>query len=140
MSMGSPILDSGMMPSRAFLMWGSAYIFSVMGVCVMPGDTTFTRIPSGAHSNASVWASIVSAALLGLYAPDPACGSWPDIDEVKHAERRQRLKWVLLALARSHVPRRLTENISSQVSMDRSHTAFELESPAFTINGSRPPN
>src|SRR4029078_5191429 len=128
MSMGSPILDSGMMPSCAFLMWGSAYIFSVMGVCVMPGDTTLTRIPSGAHSNARVWASIGSAALLGLYAADPACGSWPDIDEVKHAEPRLSLKWVWLALASSHAPRRLTEKMSSQSSMDSAPLTHGLDS------------
>ena len=74
-SRGSPILARGIKASLAFLISGSAYIFADMGVCVIPGDTMFTRMPSGAHSKASVWASIARAAFVGLYGPDPACGN-----------------------------------------------------------------
>src|SRR5438874_12113750 len=88
MSSGSPILDKGTRSSLAFLIVGSAYIFADIGVRVIPGETTFARMPSGAHSNARVCASIVSAALVGLYAPDPAWGSCPDIEDVKHAAPR----------------------------------------------------
>lgn len=88
MSLGSPILESGIKSSLAFLIAGSAYIFSVIGVWVIPGETMFARMPSGAHSKASVFASIVRAAFVGLYAPDPAWGICPDIEDVKHAAPR----------------------------------------------------
>src|ERR1700760_816420 len=106
-SFGSAILERGIKASLALLITGSAYIFADIGVCVMPGETTLTRIPSGAHSRASVCASIVSAALVGLYAPDPSCGTCPDIEEVKQAAPRLcfRCGWELLAS--SQAPRRL---------------------------------
>src|SRR3984893_14249219 len=44
MSFGSAILESGIRASLAFLITGSAYIFADIGVCVMPGETTLTRI------------------------------------------------------------------------------------------------
>ena len=66
MSLGSPILESGIRFSLAFLIVGSAYILADIGVCVIPGETTLTRIPSGAHSSASVWASMAKAAFVGL--------------------------------------------------------------------------
>src|SRR4030095_13481444 len=88
MSLGSPILANGIRASRARLIAGSAYILADIGVWVMPGETTLTRMPSAAHSRASVCASMVSAAFVGLYAPDPSCGSCPDIEDVKQAVPR----------------------------------------------------
>src|SRR5439155_25444719 len=43
----------------------------------MPGETTFTRMPSGAHSWASCWHRTIKAAFAAAYAPPPARGRTP---------------------------------------------------------------
>jgi len=82
----------------------------------MPGETLFTRMPSRPNSCASTRISMMTAALLGAYAPRFACALLPDIDAVITMAPRAAASASCAALARSHVARVLTLKSASQSS------------------------
>jgi len=85
-----------------------------MPVRTMPGDTVLARMPSRPNSCASTWQSMMTAALLGPYAPRLAWALLPDMDPTATMAPPPALSAGCAALARSQVARTLTANIASQ--------------------------
>src|SRR5215472_6302930 len=73
--------------------------FGAAWVEISPGDTTFTRTPSGAHSRASCWHNAISAAFAAGYAPFPGCGTVPDTDPMAMNDPRVAARYGYAALA-----------------------------------------
>src|SRR3970282_2584400 len=56
-------------------------ILSIMGICITPGHTAFTRIPSLAHSNADVFVNPMTPCFDATYAGRPANPTNPATEE-----------------------------------------------------------
>src|SRR5258708_34605533 len=71
--MGTVVLMNSKIGSEAF---SSATLRLMIDVAVGPGETLFTRIPSGKSSAAQHWTIERKAALVALYTDDPAPPKW----------------------------------------------------------------
>src|SRR6185369_12409632 len=105
----------------------------------MPGETTLTRMPSGAHSWASCWHRTIKAAFAAAYAPPPARGRTPAKEPTATNAPRLAFSGSYAALASNHVGRKLVANTRSQSASESSARAPALLYPAFDTTASRPP-